>query len=159
MDKAIFGAGCFWGVEDAFRAVKGVKDAIVGYSGGTVPDPGYEAVCRGDTAHAEVVEVTFDRDEVLYDELLDVFWSIHEPTTLNRQGPDIGTQYRSAIFYLDNAQKTAAEASRAALDASGKHAHPVVTEISPALPFYRGEDYHQGYLAKRGLGSCHVPRP
>lgn len=158
MDKAIFGAGCFWGVEDAFRAVNGVKDAIVGYSGGTVPDPGYEAVCRGDTGHAEVVEISFDPDEVRYDELLDVFWSIHDPTTLNRQGPDIGTQYRSAIFYLDDAQKTAAEASRAALDASGKHARPVVTEISATLPFYRGEDYHQSYLAKRGLGSCHVPR-
>ena len=158
MDKAIFGAGCFWGVEDAFRAVKGVSDAVVGYSGGTVPDPGYEAVCTGDTGHAEAVEISFDPDEVSYAELLDVFWSIHDPTMLNRQGPDIGTQYRSVIFYLDEAQRAEAEASRAAVEASGRHVHPVVTEVSTALPFYRAEDYHQNYLAKRGLGSCHVPR-
>ncbi len=158
MDKAIFGAGCFWGVEDAFRAVKGVQDVLVGYSGGTVADPSYEAVCYSDTGHAEVVEASFDPAEVGYDELLDVFWAMHDPTTLNRQGPDIGTQYRSAIFYLDDAQKSAAEASKTAQDASGTFSGPVVTEISPALPFYRAEEYHQGYLAKRGLGSCHVPR-
>lgn len=159
MDKAIFGAGCFWGVEDAFRAVTGVEDVLVGYSGGTVPDPGYEAVCRGDTGHAEVVEVSFDPAEVGYDDLLDVFWAMHDPTTLNRQGPDIGSQYRSTIFYLNEAQKTAAEASKTALNALGKLERPVVTEISPALPFYCAEEYHQSYLSKRGLGSCHVPRP
>lgn len=158
MDKAIFGAGCFWGVEDAFRAVKGVEDAVVGYCGGTVSDPDYETVCFGDTGHAEVVEVSFDPAEVSYDQLLDVFWAIHDPTTINRQGPDIGTQYRSAIFYLDDAQKVAAEASKAKVDAGETFSSPVVTEISPALPFYRGEEYHQSYLAKRGLSSCHVPR-
>lgn len=158
MDKAIFGAGCFWGVEDAFRAVTGVQDVLVGYSGGTVSDPGYEAVCRGDTGHAEVVEISFNPAEVGYDELLEVFWAIHDPTTLNRQGPDVGSQYRSAIFYLDEAQKAAAEASKAALGAGGTLERQVVTEISPALPFYRAEEYHQSYLSKRGLGSCHVPR-
>ncbi len=158
MEKATFAAGCFWGVEDAFRAVKGVHEAVVGYCGGSTPDPTYERVCAGDTGHAEAVEVAFDPEEVSYEDLLDVFWSMHDPTTLNRQGPDVGTQYRSAIFYHDEGQKKTAEGSKASLEASGKHERPVVTEIAPALPFCRAEEYHQGYLAKRGLGSCHVPR-
>ena len=158
MEKAIFGAGCFWGVEDEFRAAKGVTDVVVGYSGGSVPDPTYEAVCSGTTGHAEVVEVTYDPEEIGFEHLLDVFWSIHDPTTLNRQGPDIGTQYRSAIFYLDDEQKTTAEASKKSYAMSGRYPLDVVTEITPATPFYPAEDYHQSYLAKRGLGSCHVPK-
>lgn len=158
MDKAIFGAGCFWGVEDAFRAVNVVEDVVVGYSGGSVPDPTYEMVCTGTTGHAEVVEVTFDPEEVGYEHLLEVFWSIHDPTTLNRQGPDIGTQYRSAIFYLDDEQKTTAEASKKSFAMSGRYPLDVVTEITAATAFYPAEDYHQSYLAKRGLGSCHVPK-
>lgn len=158
MDKAIFGAGCFWGVEDAFRAVNGVKDVVVGYSGGSVPDPTYEVVCSGTTGHAEVVEVTYDPGEVSYEHLLEVFWSIHDPTTLNRQGPDIGTQYRSAIFCLDDEQKTMAEASKKSFAFSGRYPLDVVTEITAATAFYPAEDYHQNYLAKRGLGSCHVPK-
>ena len=158
MEKATFAAGCFWGVEDAFRAVQGVHEAVVGYCGGSIPDPGYERVCGGGTGHAESVEVSFDPQEVSYADLLDVFWSMHDPTTLNRQGPDVGTQYRSAIFYHDEAQKEMAEGSKESLEASRKHERPVVTEIAPALPFYRAEEYHQSYLAKRGLGSCHAPR-
>ena len=157
MEKATFGAGCFWGVEDAFRAVKGVHDAVVGYCGGSTPDPTYESVCSGATGHAESVEVVFDPEEVSYEKLLEVFWSMHDPTTLNRQGPDVGTQYRSVVFYHDEAQKGAAEASKLALEASGKLERPVVTEIVSALPFFRAEEYHQSYLAKRGLGSCHAP--
>ena len=149
MEKAIFGAGCFWGVEAAFRKVSGVVATSVGYSGGTTEEPTYEEVCSGRTGHAEVVEVCFDPDKVTYQELLDVFWSSHDPTTLNRQGPDIGTQYRSAIFFLDETQGEAARASRDQLDQSGRLHARIVTEITPAPAFYIAEDYHQQYFDKR----------
>jgi peptide-methionine (S)-S-oxide reductase len=151
-EKATFGAGCFWGVEAAFRKLKGVKSTAAGYMGGHTADPTYEDVCTDATGHAEVVEVTFDPAEIRYEDLLDVFWASHDPTQLNRQGPDTGTQYRSAVFYHSEAQKKAAEASRAAL----KKANPVVTVIEPAAVFYRAEDYHQQYLEKRGLASCRI---
>ena len=156
MKKAIFGAGCFWGVEEAFRGVPGVIETAVGYSGGNVSEPTYQDVCTDTTGHAEVVEVTFDPEKVSYDQLLDVFWSAHDPTTLNRQGPDFGTQYRSAIFYHDEEQKPSAEASKQRLDASGRFRRPIVTEITPASTFWRAEDYHQKYLAKRGRSDCHI---
>jgi peptide-methionine (S)-S-oxide reductase len=155
-EKATFGAGCFWGVEVAFRQVPGVTDATAGYLGGTLPNPTYEDVCTGRTGHAEVVEVTYDPSRVTYDELLDVFWSSHDPTTLNRQGPDRGTQYRSAVFYHDQSQKEAAEASKERLGSSGRFPRPIVTEITPASTFYRAEEYHQRYLEKKGLASCHI---
>lgn len=157
LEKATFGAGCFWGVEVAFRKVRGVKDAVAGYLGGTFPNPTYKDVCTGRTGHAEVVEVTYDPDIVQYEELLDVFWSSHDPTTLNRQGPDRGTQYRSAIFYHGEAQRIAALASKERWDASGRFPRPIVTEITPASTFYRAEEYHQRYLEKQGLASCHIP--
>jgi peptide-methionine (S)-S-oxide reductase len=156
-EKATFGAGCFWGVEVAFRQVPGVVDAVAGYLGGTLPNPTYQDVCTGRTGHAEVVEVTYDPSRVTYDDLLDVFWKSHDPTTLNRQGPDRGTQYRSAIFYHDEQQKAAAAASKQRLETSGRFPRPIVTEITPASPFYRAEEYHQRYLEKRGLASCHIP--
>jgi peptide-methionine (S)-S-oxide reductase len=155
-EKATFGAGCFWGVEVAFRQVAGVIDAVAGYLGGTLASPTYKDVCTGRTGHAEVVEVTYDPERVSYDDLLNVFWSSHDPTTLNRQGPDVGTQYRSAIFYHDETQRRAAEASKDAWSKSGRFHRPIVTEISPASTFYRAEEYHQRYLEKRGLASCHV---
>ena len=155
-EKATFGAGCFWGVEVAFRQVPGVTEAVAGYLGGTLPNPTYKDVCTGQTGHAEVVEVTYDPDRVSYDDLLNVFWSSHDPTTLNRQGPDVGTQYRSAIFYHDETQKQAAVASKEALIKSGRFPRPVVTEITPTSTFYRAEEYHQRYLEKRGLASCHI---
>lgn len=154
--KATFGAGCFWGVEAAFRQIKGVISTAVGYSGGTRPDPTYKDVCSGKTGHAEVVEVTYDPSRVSYTDLLNVFWENHNPTTLNRQGWDIGTQYRSAIYYHTPEQKAEARESLATLDASGKYRKPIVTEITPASPFYIAEDYHQQYLEKRGLSSCHI---
>jgi peptide-methionine (S)-S-oxide reductase len=156
IEKATFGAGCFWGVEDAFRQVKGVKETAVGYSGGRFENPTYQDVCSGRTGHAEVVEVHFDPAEVSYDELLDVFWENHDPTTLNRQGPDVGEQYRSAIFYHTPEQETAARASKEALEQSGKHRRPIVTEITPATTFYRAEEYHQQYFQKRGISHCHI---
>jgi peptide-methionine (S)-S-oxide reductase len=156
MKKATFGAGCFWGVESAFRQVPGVVDAAVGYLGGTLENPTYRDVCTGTTGHAEVVEVLYDPERVSYDQLLDVFWSIHNPTTLNRQGPDVGTQYRSAIFVHDDDQRTAAEASRDRLQASGRFGRPIVTEITPASPFYRAEEYHQRYDEKHGRSGCHL---
>ena len=156
MEKATFGAGCFWGVEAAFRRVPGVTSTAVGYAGGTMPNPTYEDVCSDATGHAEVVEVTYDPEQVSYDELLELFWSVHNPTTLNRQGPDEGTQYRSAIFFHTPEQRDAAERSKQALAASGRFARPIVTEITPASTFYRAEEYHQQYLAKRGLRSCHI---
>ncbi len=156
MELATFGAGCFWGVEVTFRQVPGVKEALVGYLGGTLADPTYKDVCTGRTGHAEVVQVRYDPSEVTYDKLLDVFWENHDPTTLNRQGPDVGTQYRSAIFYHTPEQKDAAEQSKARLEASGKLRRPVVTEITAASTFYPAEDYHQRYLEKRGLASCHI---
>jgi peptide-methionine (S)-S-oxide reductase len=155
-ELATFGAGCFWGVEATFRNVKGVKDVTVGYLGGTMPNPTYKDVCTGRTGHAEVVQVVYDPGEVSYEKLLDVFWDNHNPTTLNRQGPDVGTQYRSAIFYHSEEQKRIAEESKAKLTASGKFSRPIVTEITPASTFYKAEDYHQRYLEKRGLASCHI---
>ncbi len=149
MEKATFGAGCFWGIEAQFRKVKGVTSAAVGYSGGATEDPSYEDVCTGKTGHAEAVEVIFDPDAVSYDDLLDVFWSIHDPTTLNRQGPDIGSQYRSAIFTHDPGQATTALASKERLQNTIGPGREIVTEITPASEFYRAEDYHQRYLEKR----------
>ena len=155
-ELATFGAGCFWGVEVTFRNTPGVRDVLVGYLGGTLANPTYRDVCTGRTEHAEVVQVKYDPAEVSYDKLLDVFWENHNPTTLNRQGPDVGTQYRSAIFYHTPEQKRAAEESKASLEASGRFRRPVVTEITEASTFYPAEDYHQRYLEKRGLASCHV---
>ena len=154
--KATFGAGCFWGVEAAYRQIPGVISTRVGYLGGTMENPTYRDVCSGRTGHAEVVEVAYDPDRLTYDDLLTVFWDNHNPTTLNRQGPDIGTQYRSAIFYHDDEQKAAAVASKEERDKSGRYRSPIVTEITPATPFYEAEDYHQQYLEKRGLSSCHI---
>ena len=156
MAKATFGAGCFWGVEAAFRQIKGVKSTAVGYEGGTLDNPTYRDVCSDRTGHAEVVEVEYDPERVSYEQLLQVFWDNHNPTTLNRQGPDIGTQYRSAIFYHDAEQQASALASKEKLAQSGKFRKPIVTEIVPAKIFYVAEDYHQQYLEKRGLSSCHI---
>ena len=153
---ATFGAGCFWGIEEAFRNVPGVVETAVGYLGGSLPNPTYQDVCTDTTGHAEVVQVEYDPDVVSYDTLLTLFWKLHDPTTLNRQGPDHGSQYRSAVFYHDVDQKLAAEASKQALQASGRLRRPVVTEVSAASTFYRAEDYHQRYLAKRGRSSCHL---
>jgi len=156
MEKATFGAGCFWGVEAAFRQIKGVKSTAVGYMGGKLKDPTYQDVCTDRTGHAEVVQVEFDPSEVSYEELLRVFWDNHDPTTLNRQGPDTGTQYRSAIFYHTPEQEAAAKASKEALGKSGRFKRPIVTEIVPAPEFWRAEEYHQQYLEKRGLAHCHL---
>jgi peptide-methionine (S)-S-oxide reductase len=156
MEKATFGAGCFWGVEAAFRELPGVSDAVSGYLGGTLDNPTYKDVCTDTTGHAEVVEVTYDPAVVSYEKLLELFWSIHNPTTMNRQGPDVGSQYRSAIFYHTPEQKVAAEKSKQALEAARRFPRPIVTEITPASTFYRAEEYHQQYLAKRGLRSCHI---
>ena len=155
MEKAIFGAGCFWGVEAAFREVPGVTAVTSGYCGGHSAFPTYREVCTGQTGHAEVVEVEYDPARVDYAVLLARFWEIHDSTTLNRQGPDVGTQYRSAIFTLNPAQSAAAEASKAAEQAHWPR--PIVTEITPAGPFYAAEDYHQRYLEKHGIASCHLP--
>lgn len=152
---ATFGAGCFWGVEAAFRRLPGVVDVAVGYSGGHMPNPTYKDVCSHTTGHAEVVQVTFDPQKITYDQLLDVFWQIHNPTQVNRQGPDVGTQYRSAIFAHSPEQQAIAEKSKAALAASGKFQRPIATEITTAGPFYRAEEYHQKYLEKHGAASCH----
>lgn len=154
--RATFGAGCFWGVEAAFRQIKGVKSTAVGFMGGRTEKPSYEDVCYRDTGHAEVVDVTFDPAEVPYEALLAVFWESHDPTQLNRQGPDIGDQYRSVIFTHTDDQRAAAEASRKALDESARLRRPVVTVIEPAGAFYIAEDYHQQYLEKRGLSTCHI---
>ena len=153
---ATFGAGCFWGVEVTFRNVEGVTDVAVGYAGGTVADPTYEQVCRDRTGHAEVVEVTYDPATVSYEELLEVFWSGHDPTQVNRQGPDVGSQYRSVVFVHDEDQRKAAEASRDRLDTSGRLSAPVATVVEPAPEFWRAEEYHQQYLPKRGLASCRI---
>ena len=153
--KATFGAGCFWGVEAAFRRIDGVTKTRVGYAGGQVEHPTYEQVCRDNTGHAEVVEVTYDAGKVPYEQLLAVFWAEHDPTQLNRQGPDVGSQYRSAIFVHDAEQRAAAEASRDRL--RERLSRPVVTQIEDAPTFWEAEDYHQQYLEKRGLASC-TPR-
>lgn len=155
-EKATFGAGCFWGVEETFRQVKGVTDVAVGYEGGTLENPTYRDVCTDRTGHAEVVEVDYDPEQVSYDELLNVFWNNHNPTTLNRQGPDVGTQYRSVIFYHTPEQQAAATASKERLEREGRFKRPIVTQIVPASTFYRAEEYHQRYLEKRGLSHCHV---
>jgi len=155
MAIATFAAGCFWGVEDAFRGLEGVTQTTVGYTGGRTKNPTYKDVCSHTTGHAEAVEVEFDPRQVSYQKLLDLFWEIHDPTTLNRQGPDVGSQYRSAIFYHDAEQEAAARASKAALEKSGKFKGAIVTEITAAPEFYRAEDYHQQYFEKRGVKSCH----
>ncbi|MEM7043113.1 MAG: peptide-methionine (S)-S-oxide reductase MsrA [Pseudomonadota bacterium] len=157
MAKATFAAGCFWGVEAAFRKVPGVLSTAVGYEGGAVDQPSYEIVCTGRTGHAEVVQVEFDPDKVGYDQLLDIFWANHDPTQLNRQGPDIGTQYRSAIFFHDAEQEEEAKASLKRQEAAGIHRGAIVTEITPTSTFWMAEDYHQQYLEKRGLAQCLLP--
>jgi peptide-methionine (S)-S-oxide reductase len=157
MEKATFAAGCFWGVEAAFRAVPGVTATTVGYSGGTFPNPTYHDVCTGRTGHAEVVQVEYDPARLSYQELLRLFWENHDPTTLNRQGPDVGAQYRSAIFFHGPEQQAAALASKQQLERSGAYRRPIVTEITPASAFYRAEEYHQQYLEKRGQASCRIP--
>ena len=156
MEQATFGAGCFWGVESAFREVPGVVDAAVGFMGGRTANPTYRQVCEGNTNHAEVVHLTFDPAKVTYAQLLDVFWKIHDPTTLNRQGPDVGSQYRSVIFTHSPEQEKEAIDSRDALAASGRAGRKIVTQIEPAQPFYRAEEYHQRYFEKQGGGAaCH----
>jgi len=152
---AMFGAGCFWGVEATFRNVPGVLDTAVGYNGGWVERPTYKQVCTGRTGHAEVVRIEYDPAVIRYDQLLNVFWRCHNPTQLNRQGPDVGTQYRSVIFYFDEEQRRLAEASKQRVDHSKRHLRRVVTQIVPAGPFWRAEEYHQRYLEKRGLVQCH----
>ena len=153
---ATFAAGCFWGVEATFRQLGGVKSTAVGYIGGHLDKPTYEDVCYRDTGHAEAVQVEYDPAEVSYEDLLGIFFENHDPTTLNRQGPDVGEQYRSGVFYHDEAQRDAASATKARLEASGRYRRPIVTEITPAATFFRAEEYHQRYLEKRGLASCHV---
>ena len=155
--KATFGAGCFWGVEAAFRQL--VESAAVGYSGGTLENPTYKDVCTGRTGHVEVVQVEYDPENLSYDELLEVFWNCHNPTTLNRQGPDVGTQYRSVIFYHDAQQEAAARDSKVRLNQSGRFKGEIVTQIEPAATFYRAEEYHQRYLEKTGRDSCAVHAP
>jgi peptide-methionine (S)-S-oxide reductase len=157
MQTAAFGAGCFWGVEAEFRQVKGVIDTAVGYMGGTLKNPSYEDVCTDRTGHAEVVQVQYDPAQVSYEDLLRVFWENHDPTTRNRQGPDVGSQYRSVIFYYSPEQEAAARKSKEELDRSGHYKKPIVTEIVPAPEFWPAEDYHQRYLEKRGLAHCHLP--
>ncbi|WP_372523581.1 peptide-methionine (S)-S-oxide reductase MsrA [Sulfuricaulis sp.] len=156
MEKATFGAGCFWGVEATFRSIPGVVSTLVGYCGGKTDNPTYQDVCTDTTGHAEVVEITFDPAQLPYEQLLETFWKLHDPTTPNRQGPDVGSQYRSVIFFHSPAQEAAARAAKERLDKSGKFRNPVVTQIVPAGPFYKAEDYHQRYLEKRGLASCHL---
>ena len=156
MAIATFGAGCFWGVEAEFRRVQGVKATAVGYAGGDLKNPSYKDVCSDSTGHAEVVQVEYDPEAVSYDDLLNVFWENHDPTTLNRQGPDVGTQYRSVIFFHTPEQEAAARASKERLEKSGRFRRPIVTQIEPAAEFWRAEEYHQQYLEKRGLASCHI---
>jgi peptide-methionine (S)-S-oxide reductase len=154
--KATFGAGCFWGVEADFRQVKGVVATAVGYEGGTLDNPTYRDVCTNRTGHAEVVEVDYDPTQVSYEELLTLFWENHDPTTLNRQGPDVGTQYRSVVFFHTPEQQAAALASKERLEQLGRYKRPIVTQIVPATTFFQAEDYHQQYLEKRGLSSCKI---
>lgn len=156
MEIATFGAGCFWGVEAAFREIEGVSSARVGYIGGAFDNPTYRDVCSGRTGHAEGVEVTYDPAAVSYDQLLSVFWEVHDPTTLNRQGPDVGAQYRSVIFFHNPEQEAAARASKEDLQRSGKYSRDIVTEITPASQFWEAEDYHQQYFEKRGIAHCRV---
>ncbi len=155
-ETATFAAGCFWGVEVTFRNVDGVVDAKVGYTGGTTDNPTYREVCTNTTGHAEAIEVVFDPARVSYDELLEVFWQNHDPTQVDRQGPDYGTQYRTAIFFHSPEQEETARRSKEALDASGRLSAPVATEITPATTFWPAEEYHQRYLEKRGQASCRI---
>lgn len=155
-EQTIFAAGCFWGVEDYFHKLKGVTATEVGYTGGHTENPNYEQVCNKDTGHAEAVLVTFDSDIITFEELVTNFWKIHDPTTVNRQGPDIGEQYRSAIFYKSDKQKQIAERVMAELTKANKFSKPIVTEITASETWYRGEEYHQMYFEKRGGGACHV---
>ena len=150
MEKATFAAGCFWGIETAYRRLEGVLGVAVGYEGGSTDNPSYQDVCTGQTGHAEVVEVDYDPEKISYDELLEVFWNIHDPTTLNRQGPDIGTQYRSAIFFHSEDQKKKAELSKSSKQSEGTYPDGIVTEITPHETFYRAEEYHQRYFEKMG---------
>jgi peptide-methionine (S)-S-oxide reductase len=156
MEKATFGAGCFWGVEAAFRRVEGVTATAVGFMGGTLDRPSYRNVCTDQTGHAEVVDIEFDPARVKYEDLLGVFWEVHDPTQMNRQGPDVGTQYRSVIFFHNPAQEAAAKDSKKKLEESGHCQRPIVTQIVPAGQFWRAEDYHQQYLEKRGLTHCSI---
>lgn len=153
---ALFAAGCFWGVEEAFRVFPGVIETEVGYTGGKTENPTYEDVCYRHTGHAEALKIIFDPEKIFYKDLLKKFWEIHDPTTLNRQGPDVGDQYRSAIFYLDDVQKKEAEESKEELELSGKYQGEIVTEITHASTFYPAEEYHQKYFLKRGGGTCHI---
>jgi peptide-methionine (S)-S-oxide reductase len=155
-EKATFGAGCFWGVEATFREIPGVTDVAVGYEGGDLESPTYKQVCTDATGHAEVVEVEFDPSLVTYEQLLEVFWNAHDPTQVNRQGPDWGTQYRTVIFYHSPEQQRIARASKAALEASKRFKKPIATQIVPATTFWRAEEYHQRYLEKRGVKHCHI---
>jgi peptide-methionine (S)-S-oxide reductase len=156
MKIATFGAGCVWGVEAAFREVKGVLSTRVGYAGGSFESPTYRDVCSGRTGHAESVEVTYDPAQVSYDQLLGVFWQVHDPTTLNRQGPDVGSQYRSVIFFHNSEEEAAARASKEERERSGEYSREIVTEITPASRFWEAEDYHQQYFEKRGVAHCRV---
>ena len=151
IEKATFAAGCFWGIEEAFSKIKGVIETAVGYTGGHLENPTYEDVCTNNTGHAEAVQVKYDTEKVSYEELLRVFWDIHDPTQVNRQGADIGTQYRSAIFYHNNCQKELAEKSKKELDDSGRFKKPIVTEITEVKTFYKAEEYHQKYLQKKKI--------
>ena len=156
MEKATFGAGCFWGVELTFSQLPGVNETASGYEGGKMDNPSYQDVCTDQTGHAEVVEVKFDPSKITYQQLLDQFFSLHDPTQLNRQGPDWGAQYRSVVFYHSPEQKAAAEATIARLTAEHRFAKPIVTQVVPATTFWRAEEYHQKYLEKRGVASCHI---
>lgn len=156
LQKATFAAGCFWHVEEAFRQLPGVVSTTVGYEGGHMEHPTYKDVCTDETGHAEALEVVYDPSKITYDELLNVFWDIHDPTTPNRQGPDVGTQYRSAIFYHNKDQEDAARASKEKLQMSGRYKRPIVTEILPASKFWKAEEYHQQYLAKNNLKGCGI---
>ena len=155
-EKATFAAGCFWGVEVLFRQIPGVLEAAVGYTGGTTENPTYEEVCTGRTGHAEALELEFDPAQASYEKLLAIFFENHNPTTLNRQGPDVGTQYRSAVFYHSPEQQKIAQEFKDKLQQANVFGRPIVTQIVPAAPFYRAEDYHQRYLEKRGLAQCHI---
>jgi peptide-methionine (S)-S-oxide reductase len=154
--KALFGAGCFWHVEEVFRTTEGVISTAAGYSGGWKEDPTYKEVCKGDTGHTEAVQVIYDDGKITYDELLDVFWNLHDPTQKNRQGWDVGYQYRSVIFYYNDKQKRLAERSKKELDESGKYSKPIATAIEPAKKFYRAEEYHQKYVLKNKNANCRV---
>lgn len=156
LEKATFASGCFWGVEEAFRTLRGVKKTTVGYTGGSTKNPIYEQVCTDKTGHAEALEIEFDPKKISYEKLLEVFFENHDPTTPNRQGPDIGTQYRSVIFFHSKGQERLAQKAKMALEKSKKFPRPVVTQVAPAGEFYPAEEYHQKYLMKRGLASCHL---